>query len=69
MNSEVFHKKPIHKKLFKKHLRWSLLLIEMQAYRPASLLNRRSNTGVFLTLIVKLLRTAIFENICERLLT
>ena len=40
----------------------------MQAYRPATLLKRHPNTGVFLTVIAKFLRTAILKNICERLL-
>ena len=40
----------------------------MQAYRPATLLKRHSNTGVFLTVIAKFLRTAILKNTCERLL-
>ena len=29
-----------------KHLYWSLFLIKLQAFRPATLLNRGSNTGV-----------------------
>ena len=31
-----------------KHLYWSLFLIKLQAFRPANLLKRNSNTGVFL---------------------
>ena len=30
-----------------KHLCWSFFLIKLQAYRPAALLKRNSNTGVF----------------------
>ena len=36
---------------------------KMQAYRPADLLKRHSNIGVFLTVIMKFLRTAILKNI------
>ena len=31
-----------------KHLRWSLFLIKLQAFRPAILLKRDFNTSVFL---------------------
>ena len=31
-----------------KHLRWSVLLIDLQASRPATLLKRDSNTCIFL---------------------
>ena len=31
----------------RKHLFWSFFLIKLQAYRPAALLKRNSNTGVF----------------------
>ena len=68
MNSEVFYKKAVLKNFLRKHLCWSLLLIKMQAYRPANLLKRHSNTSVFLIVIPKFLRKAIFKNICERLL-
>ena len=61
-------KKAVLKNFLRKHLCWSLLLIKMQSYRPANLLNRHSKTGVFPTVITKFLRTAIFKNICERLL-
>ena len=30
-----------------KHLRWSLFLIKLKAFKPATLLKRDSNTGVF----------------------
>ena len=30
-----------------KHLHWSLFSIQSQAFRPAALLKRDSNTGVF----------------------
>ena len=32
----------------KKHLRWSLFLIKLPVFRPATLLERDPNTGVFL---------------------
>ena len=31
-----------------KHLRWSLLLVNLQAFRPETLLKRDSDTDVFL---------------------
>ena len=31
-----------------KHLFWSLFLIKLQAFKPATLIKRNSNTGVFL---------------------
>ena len=34
-----------------KHLCWSLFLIKLQALRPAALLTRDSNTGVFLWIL------------------
>ena len=34
-----------------KHLRWSLSLIKLQAFSPAALLKRDSNTGVFLCIM------------------
>ena len=46
---------------------WSLFLIKLQASRPATLLERDSNTDVFLW-ILQTLRTTISKNICERLL-
>ena len=61
-------KRAVLENFLRKHLSWSLLLIKIQAYTPANLLHRHSNTGVFLTVIPKFLRTAIFKNICERLL-
>ena len=36
--------------LIEKYLCWSLFLINLQAYKPATLLQRDSNTGVFLLL-------------------
>ena len=36
-----------------KHLCWSLLLIQLQTFRPATLLKRDSNTGVFLEILQK----------------
>ena len=37
--------------LIGKHLCWSLFLINLQAYKPATLLQRDSNTGVFLWIL------------------
>ena len=51
MNGEVFYKKAVLKSFFRKHLCWSLFLTKMQAYRPANLLKRNSNTGLFLAVI------------------
>ena len=39
----------------------------MQAFRPAALLKRDANTGVFFASIEYFLRTPILKNICERL--
>ena len=47
----VFSKERCSKKFCKfqrKHLFWSLFLIKLQAFKPAHLLKRDSNTGVFL---------------------
>ena len=41
-----------------KHLCWSLFLIKLQAWRPATILKRDSNTDVSLWIIQKFLRTA-----------
>ena len=68
MNSEVFYKRAILKNFLRKHLCWSLFFKKMQVYRPVNLFKKLSNTGVFLTVIAKFLRTAILNNICERLL-
>ena len=32
----------------RKHLHWNLFLIKLQVFRPATLLKRNSNTGIFL---------------------
>ena len=53
MNSEDSTKKAVLKNFLRKHLCWSLFFIKMQTYRPANLLKRHSNTGVFLTVIFK----------------
>ena len=48
---DVFCKKaPLktYSKFTGKHLRWSLFLIKLQAFRLATLLKKDSNTGVFL---------------------
>ena len=44
-------KKGVHKNFgnfTRKHLSWSLFLIKLQVFRPATLLKRNSNTGVLL---------------------
>ena len=51
-----------------KDLCWSLFLIKLQAFKPAYLLKRDSNTGVFLVNIAKFLRTPILKYIFKRLL-
>ena len=43
----------------RKHLCWGLFSIILQAFRPATLLKRDSNTGVFLQNLRKYLRTPI----------
>ena len=48
---EAFYKKAVLKNfaiLSGKQLCWSHFLIKLQAFRPATLLKRESNTGVFL---------------------
>ena len=68
---EAFYKKKLFLKLFAiftgKHLCWSLFLIKLQVSRPA-LIKRDSNTGAFLWISKKFLRTPTFKNICEWLL-
>ena len=61
-------KTAVLKNFLRKHLCWRLFLIKMQEDRPANLLKRHSDTGVFLKVIAKFLWTAILKNICERLL-
>ena len=46
--SQMFFKIGILKNFTGKHLRWSLFSIKLQALRPAILLKRDFNTGVFL---------------------
>ena len=43
-----------------KHLRWSLFLINLQSFGPATLLKRNSDKGAFLCILQKFLRTAYF---------
>ena len=43
-----------------KHLRWSLFLINLQSFGPATLLKRNSDKGAFLWILQKFLRTAYF---------
>ena len=60
---EVFCKKAILKNftIFTgKPLCWILFLIKLQAFRPANLLKRDSNTRVFLR-ILKILKNSYFE--------
>ena len=45
-----------------KHLFRSLFLIKLQAFRPATLLKRDFNTGVFPVNIAKFLKTTILKN-------
>ena len=45
----------------RKRLRWSLFLISMQAWRPATLLKRDSNIGVFLWNL-RILRKFFLQN-------
>ena len=52
---------------FSWHLCWCLFLIKFQVFRPATLLKRDSNTGVFQVKFAKFLRTPILKNIFERL--
>ena len=46
-----------------KYLCWSLFLINLQAYKPATLSQRDSNTGVNITIFLK---NFILKDICER---
>ena len=46
-----------------KYLRWSFLLIDLQASRPAALLKRDSNTGVFLWILQMFQKMYIEENL------
>ena len=52
---KVFYKKKAFLKNFaifiKKHFCWTLFLTNLQAYKPATLLQRDSNTGVFLLIL------------------
>ena len=50
-----------------KHLCWSLFLIKLHAWRPATFIKRESNM-VFPVDIVEILRTPILKKICEWLL-
>ena len=43
-----------------KHLRWSLFLINMQAWRPETLLKKDSNIGFFPVKFAKILRGPFF---------
>ena len=69
--AEVFFKKAILKNFATftgKHLCWRLFLINLQTWRPTSLLKRDSNTVVFPMNVTKFLKTPILKNLCKRLL-
>ena len=66
---EVFHKKScfqIFAIITRKHLCFSLFFIKLQTFRPATLLKRDSNTGVFL--LWDFCKTPNLKNICLLLL-
>ena len=69
---EVFYKKAVLKNsaIFTgKHLRWSLFLMKLQAFSPATLLKRDSSTGFFSCEFCETFKNInILKNICERLL-
>ena len=54
-------KKGVLKNCAGKHLCWSLFLIKLQAFRPATLLKRDSNTSGFLYEIDEILQNTYFE--------
>ena len=61
----MFHKKSVLKNfaIFTgKGLRWSLFIIKLQTFWPATLLKGDSNTGVFL--LQNFCDTPIMKNIC-----
>ena len=66
---EVFYKIGYsykYRNIYRKDLCWSLLLIKLQAWKPAALLKRYSNTSVFLW-IGKVFFCEIFTNTyCEK---
>ena len=43
-----------------KHLRWSFFLIKLQAWKPATLLKRVSNLGVFLWIFWEIFKSSCF---------
>ena len=43
----------------RKHFSWSLFLMKLQAFSPATLLKKESNTSIFLVKIAKLSRKPI----------
>ena len=51
-----------------RHLYWSLFLIKLQGFSPATLLKRDSNSSCFPVNIAKFLRALVSKNISERLL-
>ena len=50
-----------------KHLYWSLFLLKLQAWTPASLSKKDTNTYVFLFNLLNFKSFPILKNICERL--
>ena len=67
---EVYYKKAVFKNfaIFTgKYLCWSLFLIRLQAWRPANLLKRDSNTDIFIVNIAIFLRAPVLKTICKRL--
>ena len=68
---EAFCKEVVHKNFANfigKHLFWSLFLIKLQAFRPATLLKKKLQHKCFPMKCEKFLRTPILKNTCERLL-
>ena len=50
-----------------KHLRWSLFLIKLRAWKPATLSKKGLQHRCFPVNILKFLRAPILKDICERL--
>ena len=58
---EVFSKKAVLKKFAnftRKHLCWNLFSVKLQAFSPATILKKDSNTGVYCEIF------EIFQNVC-----
>ena len=68
MNRRCSTKKVVHKNFLiftEKHLCWSLFFNKNAGYQSCSFIKKRLQHRCFLVDIAKLLRTAIFKNICE----